>query len=368
MAGVGRVGEEVRPAEDHSHVSCVGSGSGSVSAPCRRRRGLGLGTGLWAPPRPHLPRSHPPLLKFWYLEDSESGRKAGLMASSRPYPTPFPREGPSRAQVLPTFPPFHLLSSPSSARPTPGPPSPAPLAPQASPAQDLSHLTPTPTPVSEGHSPSRLGENRSSLSFLQERGKGGAEGGQVGKRPWGFRTTAPQPPRGAFTIQLWGSEVQGLGLSSARWGPQGPPSHCLLWGCDPSGPGTGGLLLPCCCHIGICVPQGPWPGLPDHCKGKGVLSGPPGQPASAVPPLHQIGPGHHPHMDTPNPKPNPWTLRFGELTGIGLGHCKVLLILFPGKTWSCAEPGPSLPQPKGQRNRRDGQTGTREGRDRPGRE
>lgn len=49
------------------------------------------------------------------------------------------------------------------------------------------------------------------------------------------------------------------------------------------------------------------------------------------------------------------------LTGIGPGHCKVLLILLPGNTWSCAEPGPGLPQPQGQRGRTDGQGGTDQG-------
>lgn len=62
---------------------------------------------------------------------------------------------------------------------------------------------------------------------------------------------------------------RGLGRSSARWGPQDPPSHHLLWGCDPSGPGVGGLCLPCWCHVRGCVQQGPWPGLPDHCEGQG---------------------------------------------------------------------------------------------------
>lgn len=58
--------------------------------------------------------------------------------------------------------------------------------------------------------------------------------------------------------------------------------------------------------------RGPGQACLTTAKDKGLLAGSPGQPASAVPPLYQIGPGHSPHMDTPNPEPSPWTLRFGD--------------------------------------------------------
>lgn len=184
-----------------------------MSASCRRRRELGLSAGLWAPPQlppPGIPPTFPEVLvpgrlRIW--------KRGPLVASSLPCPPSSPREGPSRSPVsyLPTS---HLLSIPSPARPCQGlwPSSrstPRPPLHRGVPVPWGVPLSWHPTPVSEGHSPSRLGENRSSLSFLQERGMGGAKQGPVVKRLWGFRTTARWPPRGALTIQLWGSEVQG---------------------------------------------------------------------------------------------------------------------------------------------------------------
>ena len=100
-------------------------------------------------------------------------------------------------------------------------------------------------------------------------------------------------------------------------------------------------------------PSGAWP-----LRRTGGVGWTSGQLASVAP--HPIRPGHNLRVidrrtliGTPNP--SVW-----GLTGIGPGHCEVLLVLLPGNTWGCDELGPGLLQPKGQRDRRDGQTGTRD--------
>lgn len=219
---------------------------------------------------PRIPGSHPPLLKFWYLEDSESGRKAGLGSRLPPAPGPPPPQGRASkgpgVSCLPTW-TTALYLLPGQARPnSPGP--------SGLPALHLSHrmftclsASPLPHPASRLSGPLTLQAGGEAQQLVLPAGKGGGRswGGRRGRGPGVSGTTAPQPPRGALAVQLWGSEVQGLGLSSASWGP----SHGLLWGCDPSGPGIGGLVLPCWGHVGVHVHQGPRPGLPDHCKGQG---------------------------------------------------------------------------------------------------
>lgn len=108
----------------------------------------------------------------------------------------------------------------------------------------LSHLAPAPTRV-PGHSPSRLGENRSSLSFLHGSGVRAEKG--LGGGPWGSRGSgAHSPPGGALRIRtgaLKSEEGAGSWPGLCQVGtPQGPPHHLpwvWVWGLIPT------LSTPC---------------------------------------------------------------------------------------------------------------------------
>lgn len=103
-----------------------------------------------------------------------------------------------------------------------------------------------------------------------------------------------------------------------------------------------------------------------------MSAGPPGQPPRPRPAgsglVTASGQQGQRGFDTGTPAPSTaLDPSIRGLTGIGPGHCEALLILMPGNTRGCAAPGLGLLQPEGQRDRRDGQTGTRNrGRDRAG--
>lgn len=116
--------------------------------------------------------------------------------------------------MFPIFTPSHLLSVPSPCWASPvGPPSPAhsisPLG--RLPAQYTCPTRyspvsvpprPCPQPCVPGHSPSRLGENCSSLSFLHRSGAEAKEGlGEGPGFPGGLEATVPQPPGRALRIR-----------------------------------------------------------------------------------------------------------------------------------------------------------------------
>ena len=152
---------------------------------------------------PLLPRTHLPLLKYWYLGDEESGRKSRPIGSMLvPQPGAPPGVSPSSQ--------CHTCSlSPRPTGPAIRPPSPAGM----SLWEGLVLSTcltryspvsippcPSPHPCVPGHSPSRLGENRNSLSFLHGSGARAEKGLGGGPRgSWG--SGAHSPPGGALRIR-----------------------------------------------------------------------------------------------------------------------------------------------------------------------
>ena len=183
---------------------------------------------------PLLPRTHLPLLKYWYLGDEESGRKSRPIGSML---VPQPRAPPGVSHSSQC----HTCSlSPRPTGPAIRPPSPAGM----SLWEGLVLSTcltryspvsippcPSPHPCVPGHSPSRLGENRNSLSFLHGSGARAEKGLGGGPRgSWG--SGAHSPPGGALRIRtgvLRSEEGAGSWPGLHQVGtPQGPPHH-LPW-------------------------------------------------------------------------------------------------------------------------------------------
>lgn len=143
-------------------------------------------------------------------------------------------------------------------------------------------------------------------------------------------------------------------------GDPGPP-HCPLWGLRPLWAQDKWLIPTVLVSCWRLCPSWAWPLQ----RTRGCWLDP--RPACQCSPLpQQTRPQPQGEKDrrdfdrNPHPEPSPWNPSVWGLTGIGPGHCEVLLVVLPGNTWGCNELGPRLPQPKGQRDGRDGQTGTRD--------
>lgn len=191
---------------------------------------------------PLLPRTHLPLLKYWYLGDEESGRKSRPIGSMLvPHPRP-----------LQVFPSLHTFTSALSPRPT----RPA-IRPPSSPAcmsllweglmlttcpiryspvppgihLSLSHLAPAPTPMSQATHPRGWGRTATACPSCMGVGAGLRRGWE--EAPWvpgGLEPTAF--PGGALRIRtgaLRSEEGAGSWPGLLQVGtPQGPP-HYLPW-------------------------------------------------------------------------------------------------------------------------------------------